>query len=189
MKKIAFLAAATCAVLATPAMAQNVTGTINLSGSVAAKCTVTGTTPGSTFAQAVAFGELAQSNGTLRTGLDTDFTAAAVQATVVCNTGTPKISVDANALVLTPSAAAPTGYANTINYTASVAVSTATPATVNFSNATTAAAGSPTAVGAALANTPNNIKVTATGFATPAASDILMAGSYSGNIVIVISPA
>jgi type 1 fimbria pilin len=185
MKKFAFLAAATAAVLATPAMAQNVTGTITLNGTVASKCTVTSAPAGATFAQTVNFGELAQADGTLRSGLSTDFSATPVQATVVCNTATPKISVDANPMVNV--AAAATGYANTINYTANVAVTTTT-ATNSFSNATTAAAGAATAIGGPLANSPNNVVVTTTGYATPNGTDILVAGSYTGNIVIVISP-
>lgn len=187
MKKIALLAIAASAVIATPAMAQNVTGTITLNGNVASKCSVSSNSNGTTFAQTVNFGELSQANGTLRNGLDTDFTNAVVQATVVCNTGTPKVSVDANPMV-TGTGSAPTGYANTINYTANVAVSTATPGTVNFSNATTAGPLAATAVGAALANSANNVKVTASGFGTPGGSDILVAGAYTGNIIIVISP-
>ena len=186
MKKLALFAIAASAVIATPAMAQSVTGTITLNGNVASKCSVTSSPAGATFAQTVNFGELAQANGTLRTGLDTDFTAAAVQATVVCNTGTPKVSVDANPM--TTGAGTLSGYANTINYTANVAVSTVTPGTVNFSNATTAAPQAATAVGAALANSANNVKVTTSGYTTPGATDILSAGAYTGNIIIVISP-
>lgn len=186
MKKIAFLAIAASAVIATPAMAQNVTGTITLNGTVASKCSVTSSPAGATFAQTVNFGELAQANGTLRTGLATDFTAAAVQATVVCNTGTPTISVDANALASTATTAA--GYANTINYTATVTVARAGTTAATFSNATTAVPLAATTVGGSLANSANNVTVATSGFATPAASDILVAGNYTGNIVIVISP-
>jgi len=188
MKKIALFAAATAAVLATPAMAQNVTGTITLNGTVASKCSVSSNSNAATFAQTVNFGELAKADGTLRTTLAADFTAAAVQATVVCNTGTPMVSVDANPMVNAAFTPVPTGYANTINYTANVAVATATPGTVNFSNATTAAASPSTAVGAALANSANNVVITTSGFATPASTDILGAGSYTGTITVVISP-
>lgn len=188
MKKIAFLAAAACAAIAAPAMAQSsATGTITLNGTVANKCSVTSAPAGSTFAQTVNFGELAQANGTLRTGLAADFTTAAVQATVVCNTGTPKVAVDANPMVNV--ATAPTGYANTINYTASVAV-TATGANAGpFTNSTLAAAAPATAVGSALANSANNVVITTNTYATPAGTDILVAGSYTGTIVVVISPA
>lgn len=186
MKTFAFLAIAASAALASPAMAQNVTGTITLNGNVAAKCSVTSGTSSTTFAQTVNFGELAQTNGTLRTGLATDFSATPVQATVVCNTGTPKISVDANPLANT--ATAPTGYANTINYTASVAVATTGANSGPFTNLTTAAPGVATVIGSSLANSANNVVVTTTGYGTPGASDILVAGAYTGNIVIVISP-
>ncbi|MFM5893072.1 MAG: hypothetical protein ACKOQM_01385 [Novosphingobium sp.] len=184
MKKIAFLAAATAAVLATPAMAQNVTGTITLQGNVAAKCSVTPGN-GSTFAQTVDFLELAQANGTLRTGLATDFGTRS--ATVVCNTGTPKISVDANPLAT--GASAPGGYSNTINYTASVAVNTTGANAGPFSNASNAAPLAATSIGGgSLANAANNINITTSGYATTNLTDILVAGAYTGNIVVVISP-
>lgn len=186
MKKIAFLAIAASAVIATPAMAQNVTGTITLNGNVASKCSVTSAPAGTTFAQTVNFGELAQANGTLRTGLAADFTTAAVQATVVCNTGTPTISVDANALANATTPAS--GYANTINYTATVTVARAGTTAATFSNATTAAALGATTVGGSLANSANNVTVATSGYATPAATDILVSGAYTGNIIIVISP-
>ena len=186
MKKIAFLVIAASSVIATPALA-DVTGTITLNGNVASKCSVTSTTPaGATFAQTVNFNELSQSNGTLRTGLASDFTAAAVQATVVCNTGTPTISVDANPLTTTATPA--TGYANTINYTATVTVARAGTTAATFSNATTASPLPATTVGGALANSPNNVTIATSGYATPALTDILVAGAYTGNIVIVISP-
>ena len=184
MKKIAFLAAAACAALATPAMAQNVTGTITLNGNVAAKCSVT---PGSgaTFAETVNFLELAQANGTLRTGLSTDFGTRS--ATIVCNTGTPKIAVDANPLAT--GGTAPTGYSNTINYTASVAVNTTAANAGPFTNATTATPLTATTIGGgSLANAASNINITTTGYTTTNASDILVAGAYTGNIVVVISP-
>jgi hypothetical protein len=184
MKKIAFLAAAACAALATPAMAQNVTGTITLNGNVAAKCSVTPGN-GNTFGETVNFLELAQANGTLRSGLSTDFGTRS--ATVVCNTGTPKISVDANPLAT--GGAAPAGYDNSIDYTASVAVTTTAANNGPFANATTAAPLAATAIGGgSLANSVNNVNITTTGYATGAATDILVAGAYTGNIVVVISP-
>ena len=184
MKKFAFLAAAACVALATPAMAQNVTGTITLKGNVTAKCSVTPGN-GNTFAETVDFLELAQPNGTLRTGLSTDFGTRS--ATIVCNTGTPKIAVDANPLAT--GGTAPTGYSNTINYTASVAVNTTAANAGPFSNATTATPLTATTIGGgSLANAASNINITTTGYGTTNASDILVAGAYTGNIVVVISP-
>lgn len=184
MKKIAFLAIAASAAIAAPAMAQSVTGTITLNGNVATKCSVTPGN-GSTFAQTVDFLELSQANGTLRTGLTTDFGTRS--ATVVCNTGTPKIAVDANPLAT--GGAAPAGYDNSIDYTASVAVTTTAANLGPFTNATTAVPSPATAIGGgSLANSANNINITTTGYATNNATDILVAGAYTGNIIIVISP-
>ena len=183
MKKIALLAIAASAVIAAPAMA-DVTGTITLNGNVASKCSVTSSPAGATFAQTVDFLELSQANGTLRTGLATDF--GTKSATVVCNTGTPKVSVDANPLATTGTA--PTGYANAINYTASVAVTAVGANAGPFTNATTAAPTAATSVGSALANSANNVNITTSGYATQALTDILVAGAYTGNIIVVISP-
>ena len=183
MKKIATFALAASALIAAPAMAQNVTGTITLNGNVASKCSVS---PGSgnTFAQTVDFLELAQANGTLRSGLATDFGTRS--ATVVCNTGTPKVSVDANPLATGGTAA--TGYDNSIDYTASVAVTAVGANTGPFINASNAAAGTATAVGSALATSASNVQITTSGYGTNNATDVLVAGAYTGNIIVVISP-
>ena len=182
MKKIALLAIATSAAIASPAMAQ-VTGTITLNGNVASKCSVSPSN-GNTFAQTVDFLELSQANGTLRNGLATNF--GTKSATVVCNTGTPMVSVDANPLAT--GGAAATGYANTINYTASVAVVATGTNNGPFTNDTIAVATPAAAVGSALANSANNVNITTSGYGAGAASNILVAGAYTGNIIVVISP-
>lgn len=185
MKKFAFLAAATAAVLATPAMAQNVTGTINLTGSVAAKCSVT-PGDGSTFTDTVAFGELAQANGTLRTNLATTFGTKSF--TVKCNTGTPTVSVDATALAT--AAPASTGYDNSIDFQASVAVTAVGPTNNGpFLNDSSAVATPAAPVGSALANSANNVQITTSNYRTNNATDLLVASpTYTGSIVVVIAP-
>lgn len=185
MKKFAFVAlAASAAALTTPAAAQSVTGTINLSGSVAPKCFVN---PGATgtFSDSVAFGELATAAGTLRTGLDTDFNTAVEAVTVLCTSAAPLISIDAQPLANV--ATAPTGYDNSIDYTANVALSTLG-GTVNKSNATTASPLVGDAIGDRLTNGSGNVVITASGFATNNATDLLVSGSYAGSITIVIAP-
>ena len=183
MKQFVTLALAASALIAAPACAQNTTGTITLNGNVAAKCSVSPGN-GNTFAQSVDFLELAQADGTLRTGLATNF--GTKSATVVCNTGTPKVSVDANPLAT--SGAAATGYDNSIDYTASVAVTAVGANAGPFTNASSAAAGTLTAVGSALATSASNVQITTTGYATNNATDVLVAGAYTGNIIVVIAP-
>ena len=186
MKKLVLAAlAATTALIATPASAQTVTGTITLTGSVAPKCIVN---PGgnSTFADSVAFGELAAADGTLRAGLSADFDAAVDDFQVVCTTGNPVVSVTANPLATAAAAAA--GYDNSIDYDASVQFSLVTggPTTVTDDSSVAGATG--TTLGARLANS-TNVHITANNFRTNAASDILVASpTYSGTISISIAP-
>lgn len=180
--------AASAALLATPAMAQTVTGTITLTGSVASKCMVL-PGGGSTFGTTIALGELSLATGLVRTDLAATINGnAAMSARVVCTTATPTISVDANPIATAASAA--TGYANTINFTASVAVLTTGTNNGPFSNASTASPLAATPIGSNLKNDGNNnITITTSAFATPNATDVLVASpTYQGSIVVVISP-
>ena len=187
MNKIALLAVAASAVIATPAMAQNVTGTINLTGSVANKCSVSPSST-ATFGTTVNFGELAVANGTLRTDLATTFGTKSFQ--IVCNTGTPKISVDANPLQISGATTPPTGYDNSIDFTASVAVATTGTSPAPFTNDSAAAAGTATTIGGGmLANSASNVSVSTSNYRTNTLTDLLIADpSYTGNIVVVITP-
>lgn len=187
MKKIALLAlAASTAAIATPASAQAVaSGTITLTGSVAPKCTVTA--GASNFTSTVPFGELADANGILRTGLETDF--GTKSAKVVCTSGSPTIKVEAQPLAATTTA--PSGYANRIDFTAAVAVTTTgtSPAPFTDSSTTVAALGPVAIGGGMLANTANNINITTTGYATPNVTDILVAdNAYQGKVIVTIAP-
>ena len=184
MKKLALIAMTAAAAIASPAMAQNVTGTINLTGSVAAKCFVAPGS-GSTFTETVAFGELAQADGTVRTDLATAF--ATRSATVKCTSAAPTISVDSTALATTASGA--TGYDNSIDFTASVAVTTTGANAGPFTNDSANAALAATAIGSPLANSASNINITTSNYRTNTATDLLVASpTYTGSIVIVIAP-
>lgn len=191
MKKLLGLSvAASLLTMANPAFAQNVTGTVDITGTVAPKCLVS-PNAGSlgAFGTTVALEELSQADGTLRTDLAARFTSiggAALQARVVCTTAAPTISIDATEI--TSAAEAPTGYANRINFTANVAVTTTT-GTNTFSNSSTTAALAATPIGGRLANASTNIAITATNFATPGAQDLLVAATdYTGQILVVIAP-
>lgn len=192
MKKLAYLsvAAASLFAIASPAAAQDVTGTVNITGSVAPKCLVVPGS-GSTFGTTVALGELAQADGTLATDLATRFSSiggTALEARVVCTSAAPTIAVDATEI--TSATAATTGYANRIDYTAHVFVDTTSASDVEFTNSSTGAALAATPIGGRVANNgSNNILITATDFATPAATDLLVAATdYTGQIVVVIAP-
>ncbi len=183
------LGAGSMIALAAPAAAQNVTGTVNITGSVAGKCLVVPGS-GSTFGTTVALGELADATGKLRTNIATDFNAAAgLTARVVCTTAAPTISVDADPITAA-TATGGGGYDNSIDFTASVAVTTTAGAAGPFTNDSAAAAGADTLIGGRLANNgSDNIAISASNFRTDTASDLLAADpTYTGKITVVIKP-
>jgi hypothetical protein len=184
MKKLVLLAlAASTVAVATPAAAQSVTGTINLTGSVAPKCFVDG--GGDTFGTTHAFGELAIATGTLRTDLATSFGTKTFS--VLCTTANPTISVDSTALATVAPAA--TGYDNSIDFEASVVLTTTSANSGPFVNDSSNAALAATPVGSRLANGSGNIAVTTSNYRTFAPTDLLVASpTYVGSIVIVIAP-
>lgn len=192
MKIIAAITAGAILAAATPAVAQttDVTGTVNMTGSVGTRCIVL-PNAGNTFGTTVDFGELAQADGTLRTDLATAFGTiggAGLEARVVCTTPNPTISVDATPLATTATADA--GYDNSIDFLAHVLVDTTTATDVEFTNDSSAAAGAAVPIGGRLANNGgNNISITADNFRTDTAGDLLVASpTYTGQIQVVISP-
>jgi hypothetical protein len=190
MKKIilASLAAASIVAMASPAAAQSVTGTVNLTGSVAPKCLVV-PGAGSAFGTTIPLGELAQADGTVRTDIATQINGVTgTTARVVCTSAAPTISVDATALSTAASAAA--GYDNSIDFLATVTVDTTTTADVPFTNDSSAAALAATPIGGRVANNGgDNVVITTSNFRTNNVTDLLVASpTYTGSIVVVIAP-
>ena len=177
--------------LAQPVSAQNTTGTVNLTGSVAPRCGVAGSGSGSIFGQTVALGELAAADGTLRTGIESQFANAVAAISVVCNTVAPTISVSATALsAQTSTNAPPTGYANSIAYTATVSLGTtgSVPALLSAVSGTSTSRALSSGEGR-VANSAGNLVLTATAFHTASPTQILVAdSSYKGSIAITIAP-
>lgn len=192
MKKLAIIALAASAAIATPAMAQSV-GTVIINGSVADKCSViNGVTP-TTWGTTVNLGELAKADGTLKTSADlsTAFNTAAggaQNARVVCTSANPKITVNADPLVA--GTAAVTGYTNTVHFQADVTVSKATTPATTYTNDSTAAVSGPTAIGDRLAASGTNVAIATSNWrTTPSGSELLVADTnYAGQIVVTIAP-
>lgn len=187
------LAAASALAIAAPAAAQDVTGTVNITGSVGEKCMVTGDGPASSsFTTTVALGELSQADGTLRDDLATSFDAggtggSAMDFRVVCTTAAPEITVDADAIVA-DAVTAPSGYADTIDYVAHVQFDLVASGTQTVDNDTQAAS-TVEVLTDRLATGADNVHITATGFTTGTGDEILVADSYTGIINITIAPA
>lgn len=189
MKKFALIAlAASAAAIAMPAAAQNVTGTVNITGFVNSKCLVQ-PDGGGTFGTNVALGNLAQANGTMATDLSSRFTTiggSALQFKVVCTTNDPKITVDADPIASATIVSA--GYDNSIDFDADVTVARVAGSLV-YSNDSNNAASGPTALGSPLANIATNITVATSDYHTDNPTDILVAGTdYAGKITITIAP-
>lgn len=193
MRKLFFLATAAC-MFATPALAQDATGTVVINGSVANKCAViTGSGTSATWGTTVNLGELSQSNGTLRStaSLTNDFNtiaAGAQNAQVVCSTSNPSIAIDADPLVNTGNVpGVGSGYTNTVHFEADVTVNKVG-GSQTYSNDTNGAATGPTQLGDRLAASGANVLIATSNWRTPGTGALLVSGSYQGQIVVTITP-
>lgn len=194
MNKITIgLLAGTVAFAAMPASAQTVNGTVNIVANIPGKCQVVSPGPaGSTFTSTVDLGDISAADGTLLPSatlaalFDAGGNAAAnLEFQVVCNTATPQVTVDSDPIL--NATAADTGYANRVDYTGTVTFDTI-PGSDVVNNASTAASATSQALGGRLATGGTNVTVTASAFATPNATDVLIAGAYAGLISITIAP-
>lgn len=193
-KKILIGAAALLGLAIAPAaMAQTVTGTVNVTGSVAAKCVVITGGSGGTFSGSIPLGELAQADGTLSTTLSGSTNASpggSTQFRVNCNSAAPKVTLSSTRLALTPSASAPTGYTGVIDYTAALdaALANSTTQTVSYVTAAALPAATVQNLSTSLANSAGNLTVKAYALNT-ASGALLMAGNYASTISITIEPS
>lgn len=197
MNKLLLVSAALVAVIASPAMAQNVTGQVNVTGNVQGRCAVVaaGGAAVQSFAGTIGLGQLDEDDGTLKSGLEGTTSAASggtpITTRVVCTSATVNIDVAADTLAFGDRGTAPaSGYANEINYTAEMEVALAGGTTDKVTYATAAASNASAAktVGR-LAASGNNVTVRAYGFATKGAStNLLVAGDYSSTITVHVAP-
>lgn len=191
LNRVAKLAMATVSALMVtcPAAAQTVSGTVNITGSVAPKCLVL-PGAGNSFGTLVSLGELAQTDGRLATNLASRFSSiggAGLTARVVCTSANPTVSVDAQEITTATPVVA--GYTNRIDFAARVAVSLTPSGTDIIGNDSRNAATGPTALSGRLANNGNgNMSITADTFGTANTNDLLVAGAYTGRINIIIAP-
>ena len=189
MRKIIALAAVALAATSTPALAQNVTGTLVINGNVPSKCqVVSGTGVSQTFGTTVDLGDLSAPDGTLRTGISvTSADYADLLARVVCTTANADVTLTATPLAIAGAPAAPAGYTNVIDYTAGVQITEVGGGSGGF-----VLASDPNAltfpVGRLANNGSGNVDLSATSFTT-AAGSILEQGSYTGQVQVVIAPA
>lgn len=191
MKKFVALSAMAfaTALAAAPASAQSVSGTVTINGTVGEKCLVTdtGSNPNADFGGVVNLGALDDTDGTLRTiaPISASGDLANLGFRVVCTTANPLVSV--TAAPLTTAATPPAGYANRVDFTADVDFDTVS-GTDQYQAVTDGIATVGGNLSDRLATGLDNVRVDLSGFNTPGADDVLVAGSYTGSVSITISP-
>lgn len=184
MKKLVLSAVATAAAfIAMPAFAQ-ATGTVDVSGTVAARCTAVTPISGS-----ITLGELAKADGTVDTAFSGNSGGLARSFTVRCNGANPQLSVNARPLVNAAAANTPNGYANTVHYTATLTAGMAKGGNTSVADQSLSAGATTGLIGDRLAANANNVTLAIANGQTTNSTAILEAGTYTGNVEIIIAPA
>jgi hypothetical protein len=171
--------------LASPAFAQDSDSeTVNVGGQVAPLCILG--TPSQT---AIDLGQLVDVSGTRVGRLTTIANRTVSMPASFCNYANSAIRVDATALIGSDTSTPPTGFARAVNYGATVSGWAATDAAAT--TAATAAGTNPTTTatgGTQPAPKIADVTLTLNSFSVP--SDVLLvAGNYSGQVVITLGPA
>lgn len=186
MKKLVLLGCAISAMaIAAPAGAQTVaSGTVDVTGSVAAKCTTASAISGT-----ITLGELALSNGTIDSAFTSNTGGLSRSFTVRCTSGNVQIGVQADPLREASDDTTANGYTGTAHYTATLVAAKAGSGTATAAYSTLAGgAASTQALGGRMANSTDNLTVTVSNGQTSNTGDLLKSGSYAGKIYITVSP-
>ena len=167
---------------ATPAFAQ-ATGSVDVTGSVAARCLAVSPISGN-----IPLGELAKTDGTIDPSFAGNTGGLTRNFTVKCNGSNPKISVDAKPLINAAATNVPAGYTNTVHYTATLVATGAKGGTTPVADQSLTAGATSAQVGDRLAATSNNITLTIGSGLTADPAAILDAGTYAGKVEVTIAP-
>jgi hypothetical protein len=184
---------------ATPAAAQSVNGTVNVTGTVGGRCSVVQPGGGAevqTFSGAIDLKRLDAADGTLRSSLvsSTDATPADnlnVATRVVCTSANPTVGISATRLNTGGATDPGAGYSNDINYTAQVKVNTASGTTKSVTYSTLAGGAAATSqLGSRIAaGNSNNVEVSVFGLsAEGGATSLLAEGTYTSTVTVFINP-
>ena len=161
---------------ATPALAQ-ATGSVDVTGSVAARCLAVSPISGN-----ITLGELAKTDGTVDPSFAGNTGGLTRNFTVKCNGSNPKISVDAKPLINAAATNVPAGY------TATLVATGAKGGTTPVADQSLTAGATSAQVGDRLAATSNNITLTIGSGLTADPAAILDAGTYAGKVEVTIAP-
>ncbi len=185
MKKIVYTAMVVTALAASPAMAQNATGTVQVSGSVESKCTASTPITGS-----ITLNELALASGKVDPAFSSQSGGLSRSFTVVCTSANVAISVSSDALNNSTDNTTLGGYTGRVHYTSTLTANKAGGgvATAVYTTTDTLPAATTTPLGDRLANAADNITVTVSNGTTTNANDVLKAGGYGSTIAITVAP-
>lgn len=172
MRKLT-LAALPLALVAMPALAQDATGTVDISGTVDSRCLFT------TDNATITLGEMALSGSDTQAGRLDSATVDGQTATLVgwCNDAAAQMTVEAFPLL--NSATAATGFTSRVDFTASADANSAT------ATDDTLAAGSGTTVSVGMFT--GDVLVTLSDSSAPG-DDLLVAGTYVGSVEVTLAP-
>ena len=184
---------AVMAALAGPAMAQSVSGQVNVHGFVAPRCGVT-FSGDSTFSGTINLGELAQANGTMLSGLaasSTSSPAGLASYLIGCSGATFNVTLSATRLVNPLAVGLPPASA-IIDYTTEIkiALSAGGFATIGYTTALALPAPTTQLVNSFVSPVPGNFEVRVYGLMPDnGISSVLIAGNYDSVITVLVTPA
>lgn len=186
MKNKAILALALPALAFTaPALAQSATGSVQVTGTVASKCTAQSPITGT-----INLGELAKSDGTVDSAFTSNSGGLTRSFSVVCTSANVQIAVSANALNNTSDQTTGGGYTGRVHYTSTLTAQKAGGGaqTATYTTADVLPSASTASLGDRLKNAANNLTLTVSSGATTNAADLLKAGSYESTVSITVNP-
>lgn len=181
MKKLILLAIP-AALIASPAFAQNASGTVAVTGVVGGRCAaltpITGTFD---------LGELAKTDGTIDSAFPNNTTGLSKQFTIMCTSADSNVAIEADPLLNTADNTTGGGYTGRVNYTATTVFQRVS-GTHTYIYGTAVGGTLSAALGGRLANSANNVTLTVSNGQTSNTGDLLKAGTYNGEIRITVSP-
>lgn len=181
MKKLILLAIP-AALVASPAFAQNASGSVGVTGTVGGRCAaltpITGT---------FTLGELAKTDGTIDPAFPNNTSGLTKQFTIMCTSADSNVAIDATPLDNAGDNTTGGGYTGRVNYTATTVFQRVS-GTHTYIYGTSVGGTLSAPLGGRLANAANNVTLSISNGQTTNTGDLLKAGTYNGVINITVSP-
>lgn len=178
----ALLVAAAFAALPAAAQTGPAAGTVQVNGTVAAKCYAL-----QPIAGTISLGELAKDDGTIDEAFSKATGGKSTMFTVRCNGSNPLLSVRALPLVNNAVTETANGYTNKVHYTATLDATRAQGGKTSVAAPSRETAPATARVDGRLAAEANNMLLTISSGQTESSTAILDAGAYQGSVSVTIS--